>query len=145
MNVNTEYCSDMDGSQEFRCQCNDGFDGKRCEIVCPLDCKNGGSCITKMTTKTNNKQWKCNCPSQFTGEKHSNIKEITKMFCQGSTCDIPTSVKPCQNGGSSTNKILAQAHFRKTVVSVYYIGVIHYIGMSPNLLMIGTKYECKLP
>ena len=41
----------MNGSQEFNCECNDGFEGNRCEIaLCEnMVCKNGscdaGNCI----------------------------------------------------------------------------------------------------
>ena len=32
MGINTENCSDMNGTQEFSCQCTAGFEGKRCEL-----------------------------------------------------------------------------------------------------------------
>ena len=31
MNINTEYCDDMNGTQEFSCQCKAGFEGRKCE------------------------------------------------------------------------------------------------------------------
>ena len=38
MGVNTEYCSDLNGNQEFKCECKDGYDGKRCEVsVCTMN------------------------------------------------------------------------------------------------------------
>ena len=49
--INTENCFDMNGSQEFNCECNDGFEGERCEIaLCEnIVCENGscdaGNCI----------------------------------------------------------------------------------------------------
>ena len=68
MGVNTEYCFDMNGSQEFKCECNVGFDGKMCELsVCPLNCENNGVCSTEIDSITNIKLWKCDCPSPFTG------------------------------------------------------------------------------
>ena len=51
MGVNTENCSDMNGTNEFECQCYAGFEGKRCEIsLCDgVPCENGscdaGICI----------------------------------------------------------------------------------------------------
>ena len=33
MGLNTEFCSDVNGSKEFKCQCKDGFIGKRCEVA----------------------------------------------------------------------------------------------------------------
>ena len=32
MGVNTKSCSDFNGAEEFKCECNDGFKGERCEI-----------------------------------------------------------------------------------------------------------------
>ena len=49
--VNTEYCLDMNGLEEFNCICNPGFEGRRCEIsLCGgVACENGfcdnGNCI----------------------------------------------------------------------------------------------------
>ena len=59
----------MNESQEFTCKCNDGFDGKRCDIyLCPLDhCKNKGTCTTEVNSITSTVQWICDCPPQFTG------------------------------------------------------------------------------
>ena len=65
--MNTEYCSDMNGNQEFKCECNDGYDGKRCEVyVCPLDCQNNGICESEIID--GKKIWKCECPFPFEGE-----------------------------------------------------------------------------
>ena len=68
MGVNTEYCSDLNGNQEFKCECKDGFDGKRCEVsVCPLDCKNNGTCESEIVD--GRKIWKCDCQFPFEGKK----------------------------------------------------------------------------
>ena len=68
MGVNTQYCSDLNGSQEFKCECNDGFDGKRCEVsVCALDCQNDGNCKSEIFD--GKKNWECECPFPFEGEK----------------------------------------------------------------------------
>ena len=43
MDVNTKQCNDMDGTKKFNCECNDGFEGERCEIdKCEgVICENG--------------------------------------------------------------------------------------------------------
>ena len=64
---NTEYCFDSDGSDEYKCECNAGFDGKRCEIECSLDCGIHGSCITEINSTTGIKEWKCFCTDNFAG------------------------------------------------------------------------------
>ena len=68
--VHTEYCSDMNGSQKFKCQCNDGFDGERCkESVCPSNfCKNNGTCTSEISVD-GTLIWECDCPIPFEGKK----------------------------------------------------------------------------
>ena len=29
--INTKYCFDSNGSDEYKCECNEGHDGKHCE------------------------------------------------------------------------------------------------------------------
>ena len=65
--LNTEYCFDSNGSDEFKCECNEGFDGKRCEDECSLECGIHGSCTTEINTVSGTKQWKCLCRNNFTG------------------------------------------------------------------------------
>ena len=65
--TNTEYCFDSNGSDEFKCECNEGFDGKRCEDVCSLECGINGSCENEINTITGIKQSKCLCRNNFTG------------------------------------------------------------------------------
>ena len=51
--INTEYCFDSNGNAEFKCECNEGFDGKRCEDVCALQCGINGSewkCMTEINS-----------------------------------------------------------------------------------------------
>ena len=50
--INTEYCFDSNGIDEYKCECNKGFDGKRCEDVCSLECGMHGSCTTEINTTT---------------------------------------------------------------------------------------------
>ena len=67
MGVNTEYCSDLNGSQEFKCECKDGFDGNRCEVsVCPVNfCKNNGICKSEIVD--GKKIYECDCLFPFEG------------------------------------------------------------------------------
>ena len=55
--INTEYCYDSNGNSEFKCECNEGFDGKRCEDECSLDCGIHGSCTTEINITTGTKEW----------------------------------------------------------------------------------------
>ena len=64
---NTEYCFDSNGNEEFKCECNEGFDGKRCENECPLECKNDGFCTTEIEVTTGTNKWKCFCAGNFSG------------------------------------------------------------------------------
>ena len=64
--INTEYCFDSNGSDEFKCECNEGFDGKRCEDECSLECGIHGSCTTEINVTSGIKQWKCLCTDNFT-------------------------------------------------------------------------------
>ena len=75
MGINTEYCSDVNGSQEFKCECHKGFDGKRCEIsVCPLNCENNGICKSEIVD--GNKMWECDCPFPFKGKEIFYLNEL---------------------------------------------------------------------
>ena len=102
MGVNTEYCSDTNGSRKFKCECNDGFDGERCEeSVCPLNCDNNGNCKSEIVD--GKKIWECDCPFPFEGEKINHLDKIKFLTrYQGETCKIcthPCCENPCQNGG----------------------------------------------
>ena len=65
--INTEYCFDSNGNAEFKCECNEGFDGTRCEDECSLECGIHGSCTTEINTSSGIKKWKCLCRNNFTG------------------------------------------------------------------------------
>ena len=45
---NTLYCSDSGGSSAYKCNCNEGFDGLRCQHKCPIDCEVDKICISKI-------------------------------------------------------------------------------------------------
>ena len=57
--INTEYCFDYDGADEFKCECNQGFDGKRCEDECSLECNDGWACSPEFNDTSGTKRWKC--------------------------------------------------------------------------------------
>ena len=65
--INTNYCFDSNGSDEYKCECNEGYDGKRCEHGCSLECGNNGYCTADINSTTGIKQWKCLCTDNFTG------------------------------------------------------------------------------
>ena len=67
--INTKYCFDSNGSDEYKCECNEGHDGKQCEHECSLDCGIYGNCTTEINETTGIKQWKCLCTDNFTGFK----------------------------------------------------------------------------
>ena len=60
----------MNGNQEFKCKCKDGFAGNRCEdLLCPLDCQNNGICKFEIDKNNGTEIWECACPFPFGGEK----------------------------------------------------------------------------
>ena len=67
MGINTDYCFDSNGNAEFKCECSEGFDGKRCEDVCSLECGINGSCVNEIDSNTGIKQSTCLCTDNFTG------------------------------------------------------------------------------
>ena len=86
MGLNTESCSDVDGSQEFKCQCNDGFGGKRCEVaVCSSKyCNNSGLCSIKSNNDTD--QLQCECNDGFEGQR-CEIDLCDSLICGNGSCD----------------------------------------------------------
>ena len=84
LGINTASCSDVNGTQEFKCECNDRFDGKRCEIELPFQCEgnpccengpnalccaNGGVCSDDnfVFNGSNSDECQCLCDDDFTG------------------------------------------------------------------------------
>ena len=47
------------GNSEFKCECNEGFDGTRCEYKCPLECKENETCTAEINKATLIKGWNC--------------------------------------------------------------------------------------
>ena len=77
--LNTEYCFDSNGNTEFKCECNEGFDGKRCEDVCFLECGINGRCATEIDITTGIKQSKCLCTDNFRGFDSQSLHLDTKI------------------------------------------------------------------
>ena len=72
MGTNTEFCFDVNGSEEFKCACYAGFYGTRCEDAeefCPLKCGNNGLCKHILNEANSIKELKCECPFPFEGKK----------------------------------------------------------------------------
>ena len=74
MDVNTKQCNDMDGTKKFNCECNDGFEGERCEkdscegVICENGfCENGT----------------CSCNGGYI-----KIENICKETCDSNPCKV---------------------------------------------------------
>ena len=82
---NTLYCSDSGGSSAYKCVCNEGFDGLRCEHKCPIDCETNEICISKIDSSY--QSWECIFP------------------CEGNSCcrSGPNLGLCCQNGVCSND------------------------------------------
>ena len=66
-------------SSEFKCVCNEGFSGTRCENKCPLKCENNGNC-TLDGIKEGIKQWKCLCSENFSGLHFGFMMYLSTVF-----------------------------------------------------------------
>ena len=88
MGINTEFCSDVNESQEFKCQCKDGFAGKRCEVaVCSSNyCNNNGLCTIKSENEIDIDQLQCECNVGFDGQR-CEIDLCDKVSCENGSCD----------------------------------------------------------
>ena len=49
----------MNETGEFKCECNEGFDGKRCDEKCILTCAINELCTTGINEITGTKKWIC--------------------------------------------------------------------------------------
>ena len=78
MGVNTEFCLDTNGTEEFNCKCHAGFVGRRCatDLCDNLTCENGscekGSCI-------------CNAG-------YINIENICVATCDLNPCEVSIQI-----------------------------------------------------
>ena len=99
MGTNSESCSDVNGSQEFKCQCKEGFDGKRCEVaVCSSKyCNNNGLC-----TINEDDQLKCECNEGFQGQR-CEIELCDSIICENGSCDA--GICTCNQGYISIENI----------------------------------------
>ena len=102
MGTNTETCSDLNGSQEFKCQCKDGFDGQRCEVaVCSSNyCNDNGLC----TIESNNgiEKLQCECFDGFEGQR-CQIDLCDSIICENGFCNAGEC--SCNNGFVKIEKI----------------------------------------
>ena len=98
MNINTQSCSDGNGTQKFKCTCNHGFEGERCEIdLCDdVTCENGfcdaGNCI---------------CDSGYI-----NNGNICIETCELNPCEVMIKITI-----ATFTSILGETHF----ISFYYL------------------------
>ena len=85
MGLNTESCSDVNGSQKFKCQCMDGFNGKRCEVpVCSSKyCNNNGLCSIN---ENDINPLHCECYDGFEGQR-CEIDLCDDFICGNGSCD----------------------------------------------------------
>ena len=83
---NTKYCSDLNGSSEFKCVCQEGFGGTHCENKCPLECKANEKCISDINSITSIEEWKCIsvCPGSEVISCCGNGP--TPLCCQNGVC-----------------------------------------------------------
>ena len=95
---NTEYCSDSNGSSEFKCVCHEGFDGIHCEYRCPLECTKYEICESEIDSSSI-KKWKC-----------INTQPIFPTVCEANPCceSGPTPLC-CQNGVCSNDNFVFNA------------------------------------
>ena len=73
--INTDYCFDSNGNAQFKCECNEGFDGKRCQDQCFLECGENGICTSAINGTTGIKQWECLCLSNCAGKTIIDIRK----------------------------------------------------------------------
>ena len=98
MGMNTESCSDVNGTQEFKCQCKGGLGGQRCEAaVCSSDyCNNNGLCQIKYDNENDIEQLQCECFDGFGGQR-----------CEKDLCDDVI----CQNGFCDSGRCICNAGY----------------------------------
>ena len=105
MGINTASCSDVNGSQEFKCQCEDGFDGQRCEVaVCSSNyCYNNGLC--SIEDDNGIKRLQCECFDGFEGQR-CDINLCDSVICENGSCDAGNCI--CDDGYVDIENICKQ-------------------------------------
>lgn len=97
------FLSQQDTGAGFKCKCQDGFTGRRCDTIavsCKTSpCKNGGSCLET------DGSYQCSCFPGYTGYNC----EIQINECQS---------KPCLNGKLISIKL---KYFRNLMARNYWI------------------------
>ena len=92
INKNEGVCIDNNGTYEFSCRCNGGFQGDRCDydLCTETECFNGGKCIA-VSINESNVEAQCSCINGFTGylcQEHM----CEKLEClNGSNCTVAHS------------------------------------------------------
>ena len=104
MGLNTESCSDVNGSQEYRCQCMDGFNGKRCEVpVCSSKyCNNNGLCSIN---ENDINPLHCECYDGFEGQR-CEIDLCDGVTCENGLCDAGNCI--CGSGFINIDNICVE-------------------------------------
>ena len=87
-------CSDNAGTQEFECLCNEGFDGKRCEHKCPLECKADEICISNIDS------------SNIYENAYQNWECIFRPCEANPCCEDGPNPLCCQNGVCSNDNFV---------------------------------------
>ncbi|KAI6209562.1 Calcium binding EGF domain-containing protein [Aphelenchoides besseyi] len=95
-----------DGSEvaEFDCKCLPGFGGTLCEqvLACPLECKNGGTCLFD----SNSNRPMCECKGEYNGPLCEDRNNCQQSGCpQGQTClfDMTAKEFQCQKDHCTPN------------------------------------------
>ena len=92
MDINTKRCFDMDGTGKFNCDCNDGFEGERCEkdncegVICQ-----NGACFAGI----------CICDDGFI-----NIEGNCEETCDLNPCEVLYQNYQSQNSKIEVNLII---------------------------------------
>ena len=95
---NTEFCSDSNGSSQYKCICNEGFDGIHCEHKCPLEtltlCEEDEICISEIDSSY--QKWEC-------------ISEVIYECKANLCCENGPNPLCCQNGVCSNENFVFNA------------------------------------